>query len=60
MTSKKVVLLALFFQILIEAQDVLVLGLQIDFALMSIHFVSDQPLFFFVRTHVIETMCLTK
>lgn len=46
MTSKKVVLLALFFQILIEAQNVLVLGLQIDFALMSIHFVSDQPLFF--------------
>jgi hypothetical protein len=46
MTSKKVVLLALFFQILIEAQDVLVVGLQIYFALMSIHFVSDQPLFF--------------
>ncbi len=60
MTLKKVVLLALFFQIIIEVQDVLVLGLQIDFAFMFTHFVSGQPLFFFVKTNAIETMCLKK
>jgi hypothetical protein len=61
MKPLKVVLFALFFQLIIEAQDVLVLGFQIDSTFMSIHFVSGQPLFSFCedtwsKNHVLEKM----